>query len=177
VGIKNNSNFNKIIKVNIATALDCVYTRTLGPILVLSQGIVFLYNVKAGLNTIEHFHERFEGNRNLPRLIKTYTMYLGLLYVYFVDLMVRICINSLFQRFDLDYDSSTTDVLVAIDQTVSNLSVFAICGLFSKKISMDTSLIPIIVARVRNSYRFTRQRYYLGVLVGASQRYSVLIAY
>ena len=94
-----------ILLINIASVLHVFNEVTFGSFLVITEGLLFLYIVKKSLELLETIYNVFRFTERLDEMTKKFIFFLVLIYVYFVNEMVKLCLTSIFNRFDMDFDS------------------------------------------------------------------------
>lgn len=123
-----------LILVNLVFVLYFFDNLTFGPGLVIVEGLFFLYIVKKTLNTIEIIYLNLRNDSEFLEYLKTHYLFLMLIYVYFIDVLVKICLISFYERFKIANNSVPWTILLSIDEFLTNLSIFFIFQRFRKEL-------------------------------------------
>ena len=116
-----------LIPLNVTLVLYHYYNfDTFGPFLVVAEGLVFLFIVKKTLNIIGLLYSYLHMSPVLELYLEFHSVFLSLIYLYFVEDLAKICTLSLFTRFQVEPASVLWEVLTALDQFLSTLSTLLI---------------------------------------------------
>lgn len=99
---------------------------TFGPFLVVAEGIVFLFIVKKTLNVIGKLYFRELFTHTISMHLQFYSIFLSLIYLYFIEDLIKICTMSLFTRFQIDPSSLLWTTLNSLDAFISTISLLTI---------------------------------------------------
>ncbi|OMJ84559.1 hypothetical protein SteCoe_14298 [Stentor coeruleus] len=121
-----------ICLVNLSLLGYVFDTYTFGPIVVVSEGLVFLFIVKKTLEALEKLYIYQRNNSELMRFIRKYSVFLMMIYLFFVGEMVRVCLIGVYNRFRVEKESLFWIILTAVYSFVTSISVIIIFSQFRK---------------------------------------------
>lgn len=99
---------------------------TFGPFLVVAEGVVFLFIVKKTLNIIGKLYIREMLTHSISSHLQFYSIFLSLIYLYFIEDLIKICTISLFTRFQIEQSSILWKILISLDEFISSISLLTI---------------------------------------------------
>lgn len=121
-----------ICLVNLSLLGYVFDTYTFGPIVVVSEGLVFLFIVKKTLEALEKLYIYQRNNSELMIFIKKYSIFLMMIYLFFVGEMVRVCLIGVYNRYRVEKESLFWIILTAVYSFVTSISVMIIFLQFMK---------------------------------------------
>ena len=122
----------QLIIINVAIGLYTEDSIAFGPVLVIAEGFWFLISVKKTLTVLDALYRLQREDYRLADLIKAHTVFLLFLYIFFVDELIMICLKSLYKRLGVGQESLFWETCIAIQEFISNLSLFGIFQVFRK---------------------------------------------
>lgn len=129
-----------MVPLNVTLILYYYYSfDTFGPFLVVVEGVVFLFIVKKTLNIIGVLYSYLHVTPDLEFYLQFHSIFLSLIYLYFIEDLVKICTISLFTRFEVHPSSILWEILTALHQFISSLSTLLI---FQQIKALPVSSLP-----------------------------------
>jgi hypothetical protein len=150
-----------LLSINASLLLYEIDHESFSVLLVLCNGTILIFMVNRNLRLMNLLYAKLDKNEEIAKGLLIQVKFLGLLYVYFINEIARICLAGILNK-TVDELSVALPILLGIYLFIEYLSIVSIFQLFSKqlKICIDNK-VDIFVASVLNSLTRTQAKYML----------------